>query len=471
MLQSILLFSLIVLFDAERAETVDKYCCPEICEKIRSELVCARSNKAKLCTNGPEPEPEPYTPRLLTDRKLNFKFPIKFRKTAKLTKQPQTTMTCLLVPKDIFADSMRAVKVDSYLHRTKSIVLDFYEWYTNGFERIMNVKNRHIMVLKVLAGHLNRSLSSCGSSQFKSAKHDKHEIDFATVTTLEKRHKYKTWELFHPREQSEVGFAAVRKQDYFSVLVALVKPIGWKIFFATGILIPILTLFVFLYQTMSDNMTLVSRSKPETAKISGFLIRAHIDQCVENKNTTLIVGKKMDLRILYMSWLFYCLIVTTTYRTNLIQELMKPAATISPETFEELLADPRPFVGFDGGKGGQRVEVGNILASEAIAYSNRVISKDGNDNVYKRLGERYKKRGIQGAEDVLETKLNMFDEVDILHEMFEILERKYGIQHYKIAKVSLTNDISWAVKRSQGSARILETLEILATSGILDFYR
>lgn len=448
----VLIFVLILLF------------CQGLSEKTyrSGESSCARSYQIQMCDNNGSSSVH-YNLNLPAS--THYSVSIKFSLKLEMVQEIDTAPKCFMAPKDIFSRRTRLAQVDDYLHRTKSIVLDFYEWYKTDIERVMNVKNRHQMVLKVLIEHFNRSLSSCGPSQF-SQNAEEYEIDFSTITSLEMLFKFKTFELFHSREICKIGFSAVRRQDSFLVLVALVKPIGWRIFLTTAILIPLLTMGAFAHQKISEKFVGLynkQRRVPSKKKFFGLLVRAHIDQCVENRQTDLIVGRNMNLRILYMSWLFYCLLVVTTFKSNLIQELMQPEATVSAETFEELLADPRPFVGFDG-ESGQPYEIWRVLAREAIMHVNR------DDNIFQQLSKRYKKRGLNTVDDILEGRFNLFDEVNILHRMFQILERKYGIYHYKIAKTFFTNDVFWAVKRVRHS-KFLATLEHLASSGIIDYFR
>jgi hypothetical protein len=252
-------------------------------------------------------------------------------------------------------------------------------------------------------------------------------------------------------------------------MVALIRPIGQNIFLANLVLIPLLTLVIYLYHKIS------TQTPPKTSSIFGFLLRAHIDQCVDTEHVNKMLGKnkmRLDIRALYIFWLFYCLLLTATFKSNLIQELMKPGATLSPETWEELIAErkQRPIVGIDLGRGGQSFDTMSILEAEEEKY--HFNKKPSKQNVFQILLSQYVKRGVKNIEDILVGRLNLCDDGLILRVMFDVLREKYGIFHYKIGRESIRNDIFWGIRHDGEASRKIGTdIKWLADTGIMDHFR
>lgn len=83
---------------------------------------------------------------------------------------PSDKTNCFLISRTIFQNAPYVEDMDDYFSRIKSVVFDFYSWHRDEMDATLNVKNRHIMLLKVIVAHLNLSFSSCGEDQYPNAK-------------------------------------------------------------------------------------------------------------------------------------------------------------------------------------------------------------------------------------------------------------------------------------------------------------
>lgn len=372
------------------------------------------------------------------------------------------TKRCLIVPDGIFTSRFSSSVMDDYISRIESILLDHYEWYQDPVQRIVHTKNRHIMLIKVLVERHNLSISNCGRSQFPKNR-DQWDIDLAVYTYPQKFHHLGTTnvDLIHSGEQVKVQFAAVRRYDIYTLFVGLVSPMGWKVFAASVLLLVFLTLCIVGYHHhLTDYIIPPAVS---ASRVAEFLMRANIEQCVINAQTTVILGNKIDLKLIYATYLLYCIVISTAFKSNLVQELMKPSATLSSRTFQELVVDSRSIYSLDERKGGQSMSAYTSLESEVARYPEK--------SVYQKLLKKYNRRTAPDIDHVLSGKVNIMDEGELLKIMFEILEQKYGLRGYKIGTESIVNDVFWAVKHSEVSTGIRETLRIIISSGIGNHFR
>lgn len=365
---------------------------------------------------------------------------------------------CLLIPKDIIPSRIEPSAFDNTISRMQSILLDQYKWYDQPALRILFTKNRHLMLLKVLVDKHNLTISKCFRNQL-SPNRDLWDVDFAVYTLPQKLYRLSTnYELIHSGEKFVVKFGAVRRYDIAALFLALVRPIGWHVSIVSAIMLGCLTICIFEYRQRSGFLT---RSVGHL-RVAEFLMRAQIDQCITNKQTAIILGMKDNLRFIYATYLFYCILISTAFKTNLILELMQPTATLSPETFQELSADPKGIYSFDR-KRGQKMNVVTALEAE--------LEKSQNPAIFKNLLQRYILKRVDDINDILKCKINFLEEADYLEMTFKILKRKYGLQGYKVGRDGLVNDIFWAVKYSEVSSGLVDTLRTISSSGMADHFR
>lgn len=370
---------------------------------------------------------------------------------------------CLLIPRDIFTNRLKISTLDDYISRIQSILLDQYKWYPKGVFRFNNIKNRHIMVIKVLVDHHNLTVGNCEKHQV-SDNPNVWDIDLAVYTYPQKLLRLsQNYELIHSREKFEVKFGAVKRYNVVAIFLALFRPIGFNMFMANIMVIGCLTICVIGYRKISGIIS--DNPCSATLRVSEFLIRAQIDQCLGYKHAALILKTNINLRFIYATYLFYCLLISATFKSNLIQELMKPTETLSPETFHELLADKRPIHALETRKGGQPMHVNVALESELGR------GKRSDNTIFENLSNKYILKAVKDVNELLQCKVSIMDEGSYHKIMFEILEKKYRLRGYKIAEDSIANDIFWAVKHSAGSTGLVETLNAMASAGIIDYFR
>ncbi|OXA60072.1 hypothetical protein Fcan01_04936 [Folsomia candida] len=132
---------------------------------------------------------------------------------------------CLIISNSIFQYFPSGSRLDDYFRRIESIVLDFYSWFKDEMEATLNIKNRHIMLLKVISTHLNLSFSSCGSDQDPDDR-DERDIDFAISSYKLQKQKLPKAVLIHSREKYKITFASVKSRDFTAIFVTLVRPVA-----------------------------------------------------------------------------------------------------------------------------------------------------------------------------------------------------------------------------------------------------
>lgn len=375
---------------------------------------------------------------------------------------------CFIIPGQIITSKIPIELLDTHFQATKSILLDYYELYHTDIERVLNVKNRHVMVVKVLLDHLNMSLTSCGSKQHPKDR-SQRDIDFTVISYLQQRQKIDGHAtLLHSREMYSIQFASVKSQDLSILFGALVNPIGYEVLVAGFLLLLILTVFIAMFYKFKASHSWdrgLGEFIPTSTDITTFLLRGQIDQCSSCKIASKMMKFSM-LRFIYGVWLFYCILITSTYKSKLIHQLMQPTSTITANTFEELLEDPRPIVALGGGRNGFHQNVLDIIVEFGLLNG----TKTG--DLFLKIIDRY--RGRSGDNDpmtLIEGRFNFLDSGARLNLMFSIFEKKFQIENYEISKASFSKPEFWSVKTSWRSKTILATLGQLASSGILDLWK
>lgn len=99
------------------------------------------------------------------------------------------------------------------------------------------------------------------------------------------------------------------------------------------------------------------------------------------------------------------------------------------------------------------------------------LEKSQNPAIFKNLLQRYILKRVDDINDILKCKINFLEEADYLEMTFKILKRKYGLQGYKVGRDGLVNDIFWAVKYSEVSSGLVDTLRTISSSGMADHFR
>lgn len=244
------------------------------------------------------------------------------------------------------------------------------------------------------------------------------------------------------------------------MFVALVRPVGWRVFVCTAVTILVLTAVFKGYHRMSDVQI------APASKIALVLFRSHIDQCTTQTEICRILRGKPDLQFLYTVWLFYCLLIAATYRSNLVQQLMKPTSTVSASTFKELLEDGRQIVGLGGKRPGEYPRIKEFIRSEA----EKMETKEGRD-VLLNILQVYDSDGGRKPDKILSGKINMLEDQVMLEVVFAIMRDRYGVNNFRIAKDVISNEEYWAVKYGPWTKDIVTIIGRLVNGGLTDFFR
>ncbi|XP_021946267.2 uncharacterized protein LOC110844388 [Folsomia candida] len=369
---------------------------------------------------------------------------------------------CLIISNSIFQYFPSGSRLDDYFRRIESIVLDFYSWFKDEMEATLNIKNRHIMLLKVISTHLNLSFSSCGSDQDPDDR-DERDIDFAISSYKLQKQKLPKAVLIHSREKYKITFASVKSRDFTAIFVTLVRPVGWRVFACTATCITVLTLLLTMYSKICNFNEIT------TGKVTFLLIRAHIDQCTTSYEIRQILHRKLMLQFVYVIWLFYCLLIAATYKSNLVQQLQQPTSTVCASTFKELLEDGRPIVGLGGKRPGEYPNLRQIIRTEAEKLANDKEADKA--NVLLELLKVYEWSEGRKPDHIVKGKFNMLEDEVMLKVIFAIMKNRYAVHHYQIAKDVIVNNEYWAVKYGPRTRRIVEIIGRLVNGGITDHFR
>lgn len=320
-----------------------------------------------------------------------------------VTAEKQVNSRCLLISKSVFSRSSDS-DFDSLLSSTKSIIFEFYSnLYKSDFEAIYNAKSRHFMILKILTSQLNLSINACGEDQYPTDE-NKLDINFAMMPYDHQLNQVSKTELIHSREDYVVKFASVKSPDVSSLFLSLVKPIGIALFLASCCLTVVLILAIWLLDNISKLIS-VPRRTTSVSVLAALFGQALIGQCVSYRRTVELFKCNITLRLAYLAWLLYCILITSGYNGNLLQELMQPAETLSSQTFDDLLADPRPVVGFWESRLGQVPDILKCLDREA---------KERFETFGKLLQKFDSKSGVSYPEHILDGKVNVMGDEEVL---------------------------------------------------------
>lgn len=236
----------------------------------------------------------------------------------------------------------------------------------------------------------------------------------------------------------------------------LIDPLGWNIFIATLLLTAAVTVSLFASVKLGKTSNQI-----KLYLIAETVLRPLLDQCDEDK----VTGKNVKLRIIFLSWLFYCLIITATYRSELISHLMKPPVGQWLETFQDLAGDKERYISQLGSRAGQSVQLYQVLATE---FDKGVTTKKSEmfRMLYKRL---YRSEGSIFP-NMSQGTVNILSDSFILSRFCDEFEQKYGIRYYDLSQESLLSYVFWSVKNGPFQKEILEIFKWLRDSGILNLY-
>jgi hypothetical protein len=318
------------------------------------------------------------------------------------------------------------------------------------------------MTAKIILEQLNVSISSCPKP--KSSPPDRispaNDVDFAVNTVEDHRMLSSNSEIFFSGETYVVKFASPFKQDNRQTVIVLIGPLGWNVFIATLST----TLGIICVLKLSSNGTI------RTESIISAVVRPLLDQCEERK----LPSERIYFRIILLTWLFYCLLITETYRSELISHMMKRTDKLWMKTIQEIATDTTHHLIQLGSRQGYKFMSESILYSEAINSVKEerkkkftILIQKINDTVNWLRSQKRKRMNKEIAEG---SAIIIGD--SFMVELFsDVVEDISGSRFYEPSEEGLPSKIFWSVKYGPLQESILNMLKWLRDNGILDHFR
>jgi hypothetical protein len=349
-------------------------------------------------------------------------------------------------------------QIDSQILSIRNIMLDSY-LYSTFDKRVDQMLSRHHLITKVILEQLNVSVSSCPDpASYPPDRFPISDLNFA-VSTAE-NHKMRSWnsEIFYSGETFVVKFASAFQRNSRQSVFVLIGPIGWKVFIVTVCTAVSIIWILWVSSKLYDSLKIES--------VISAVLRPLLDQCEERKLPT----GRFYFRLILLTWLFYCLLVTETYRSELISHMMKHPKQIWMNTFEELsedTADKCMVVGV-GSRPGQDFE--DIILSEAINSLTEkrkrrflAILRKKNHTIDRIIALNRTK----ADKEIAEGSAIIIGDLFIIELFSDALETLAGARFYEPSSEGLPRKIFWSVKYGPFQESILGILKWLRDFGIL----
>ncbi|OXA42630.1 hypothetical protein Fcan01_22528 [Folsomia candida] len=409
---------------------------------------------------------------------FNFSYQLKFSEFDLNTSTLQDRQKCLIIFTEISKRSnIRSHdEIDNLLRSMSSLVLDFYD-KLNQTTRRTDARSQVHMTLKVIMSHLNVSYSKCPKGD--SAHHV--DINWSVDTFQKQLDRRKGSELFWSGNIVQVKFMSCRRVNRFLTFLLLVGPLGFNIFLATLVLIAVhiltlgLTLNLELKLVGSNGNTNNINSKDQYTTISSVVVRPLLDQCEERHQT--LPSIKFYFRLILCNWLFYCLIITDTYRSSLVSYLMRPQIGISwLKTFPELKTDQeRRRILALGFRPGQTTSIDEFINSEIESCRHTNPKRvELLQHILQEIADT-KALADEKLYDINKqfTSGNMILVADsfLLSACARGFERFVGGRFYELSTESISNRVYWTVSPGPFQRRVTKVMRRLRDAGILDHFQ
>jgi len=325
------------------------------------------------------------------------------------------------------------------------------------------------MIVSLIIKHLNVSISACPEPEPLSEDFEA-DIEFAVNTKEDFNELSKSSELFYSHETFIIKFAST----YFmsgrrSSLTVLIGPLGFNVFVGTvTTLLVIITLLSIFTKLIEPSITFDS--------VTSVVLRPLLDQCEERRLPSI----KAYFRLILSTWLFYCLLVTDTYRSELISHMMKGQKKYWLREFKDI-TNPDCHITNFGNRPGQYPNSKDIIKSEmmnSVTLERRDKFSAILDNVNRtteHLTQIHKLRGEKEYYDYLIKSIQtgamlMIGDVFILKGFSDAAELLVGSRFYELSEEYIPNKIFWSVRQSPVQQSVISLLKRLRDSGTLQFF-
>jgi hypothetical protein len=351
--------------------------------------------------------------------------------------------------------------IDTQFLSIDNLIFEYYEFSTISGRR-KTLRSWQRLAVKVILEHLNLSVSSC-QGPVSVAKEDiaANDLSFLVNTIEDHKLRSKYSDIFYSGEVFFVQFASAFHQISRQSLFALIGPLGWKVLiatFLTGVSI------ICILRVLSNVLESL-RIEP----IISTVVRPLLDQCEERK----LPSEKIYFRLILLTWLFYCLIVTETYRSELISHMMKRHEKFWMEKFQEIAEDPTQIVVNLGTRPGHIV-LNKLLYSE-FENSKKGERRNHFQTILRKLNESVSflstlNRTFPDKEFRDGTVIAMGDRF-IVESFSDTLEKIVGSRYYELSMERIISKVYWSVKYGPRQGLIISLLQWLRDCGFLAHFR
>lgn len=336
-----------------------------------------------------------------------------------------------------------------------------------------------LIITQYLMKSLNVSVLNCylevSGNQYKYIAREPLSINFKLITVSIQLEHNPFSSLIQVGLARQVQFLSARTIDNKVVWASLIGPLGLPVFSASVFLVPLL---IFIMHALSQFSKLTGIHHISFDEIGSAIIRPVFDQCLEDQ----LPSTKLYFRLILAVWLYYCLLVSETYRSELTSHLTKGHEKKWLKKFAEIVqkAEERKllFIPAD-------IEPNHISELLVVVKSEYEIHNDTDKKysyimkqIYDRLNttvsELYVwtdkakfKIWFKIIRSILDGTAGLFGLTSQLTALCEIFETTYGESLYRISDESITTMEMWAVLYGPLHLEILEKVRWLRDMGAL----
>jgi hypothetical protein len=364
---------------------------------------------------------------------------------------------CLLVSTQLYPRPSHPIQhLDNYISSIDNLIFELY----NSENLRGRLRNRQHLLIKIILNHHNLSVSNCKKSN-STGQEINLDINFAVdaknISAFPNQHIFDPWETYSLR------FTFIYRKEPHCTLGDLVGPIGSTVLSITAISFTVLLFILFSFSYVPYS---IPTSPISFISITSSLLRPLLDQCEEE-----LPSSRFYFRLILAPWLFYCLLLSETYRSELTSHMMKPTTKGWLRTYGELVNDTAfqsSTVTFFSDRRGQPFDPHVVLQSE-FHLMDRGRRKTVSKNILQQIDNTNQRFRNRNHCDLLREMSNgqtiILGDSFVLEVFSEMSRIKLGTKLYRVSTEGIDRKVLWCVIRRRNV--IIGTLVLLRDAGIL----
>jgi hypothetical protein len=375
----------------------------------------------------------------------------------------QDNNNCFIVSTQLYPRPSHPIQhLDNYISSIDNLIFELYKSKTlRG-----GLRSRQHLLIKIILNYHNLSVSNCKNRKSSTGQEINLDIDFAVDTN--KNSTSLNHQIFDPWETYSLRFTFIYRKEPRSPLGDLVGPIGSTVLFITAISFPVLLFILLSFSYVSHHFS-GTNSSVSFISITSSLLRPLLDQCEEEE----LPSNRSYFRLILAPWLFYCLLLSETYRSELRSHMMKPMNKRWLRTYGELVNDSTfqsTTVTFFSDRRGQQFEPQALLGSE-FHLTNPGRRKTILDNILQQINYTDQSFRNRNHDDLVremnEGKTVILGDSFVLQVFSEMSRIKLGTKFYQVSMEGIDRKVLWSVTRRRNI--IIRTLVLLRDAGVLSY--